>query len=253
MSLWVVVVFFTFYFMLVLALTRLRAELGPPVNELYNIGPDQMLPKIFGTRFIGTRNLTMFAMFWGFNRAHRCNPMPYQLEGLKITDRLQIKPYRLILAMILACGVGLWIGFWGFLHVHYKDGFSGGFGWEAYRHLQQWVYYMPDADGVATIFMGIGFNIVVILTFLRQRFLWWTLHPAAYPLATSMGWTMGWLWSSICTSWLLKWIILKQGGFKAYRRAIPFFFGLILGDYLVGGIWNVWGILSHRYIYTFWH
>ena len=253
MSLWVVVVFFTFYFMLVLALTRLRAELGPPVNELYDIGPDQMLPKIFGTRFIGTHNLTMFAMFWGFNRAHRCNPMPYQLEGLKITDRLQIKPYRLILAMILACGVGLWIGFWGFLHVHYKEGFSGGFGWEAYRHLQQWVYYMPDADGVSTIFMGIGFNIVVVLTFLRQRFLWWTLHPAAYPLASSLNWTMSWMWSSIFTSWLLKWIILKQGGFKAYRRAIPFFFGLILGDYLVGGIWNVWGILSHRYIYTFWH
>ena len=111
---------------------------------------------------------------------------------------------------------------------------------------------MPDADGVSTIFMGIGFNIVVVLTFLRQRFLWWTLHPAAYPLASS-NFTMGWLWSSIFTSWLLKWIILKQGGFKAYRRAIPFFFGLILGDYLVGGIWNVWGILSHRYIYTFWH
>jgi len=49
---------------------------------------------------------------------------------------------------------------------------------------------------------------------------------------------MGWLWSSIFTSWLLKWIILKQGGFKAYRRAIPFFFGLILGDYLVGGTWE---------------
>ena len=253
MSIWVIVVFFAFYFLLVLALTRLRAELGPPVNELYNMGPDQMLPKIFGTRFLGTRNLTMFAMFWGFNRAHRCNPMPYQLEGFKIADRLQMRPHRLILAMILACGIGLWIGFWGFLHVHYKNGFNGGFGWEAYRHLQQWVYYTPGADGVAAIFMGIGFNIVVILTFLRQRFLWWTLHPAAYPLASSLNWTMSWMWASIFTSWLIKWIILRHGGFKAYRRAIPFFFGLILGDYLVGGIWNIWGVLSHRYIYTFWH
>ena len=253
MSLGVIVLFFVFYFLLVFALTRLRAELGPPVHELYNIGPDQMLPKFFGTRFFGPKNLTMFAMFWGVNRAHRCNPMPYQLEGLKLADRTGISVHRLILAMILASCVGILTGFWGFLHVHYQDGFDGGFGAEAFRHLQQWLYFMPDFDGPATVFMGIGFSIVVALTMLRQRFLWWTLHPAAYPLASSLGWSMGWMWSSIFVSWLVKWILLKHGGLTAYRRAIPFFFGLILGDYLIGGFWNIWGIISHRYIYTFWH
>ena len=245
--------FFVFYFLLVFALTRMRAELGPPVNELYNIGPDQMLPKIFGTRFFGPKNLTVLAMFWGFNRAHRCNPMPYQLEGLKLADGTRMRPQRLILAMILASCVGIWIGFWGFLHVHYRDGFSGGFGWEAYRHLQQWLYYMPGIDGAAAVFLGVGFSIVFTLTLMRQRFLWWTLHPAAYPLASSLNWTMSWMWSSIFVSWLIKWILLKYGGLTTYRRAIPFFFGLILGDYLIGGVWNIWGVLSHRYIYTFWH
>ena len=88
-----------------------------------------------------------------------------------------------------------------------------------------------------------NFNLILVLIswlswlFYVNAFFRWTLHPAAYPLASS-NFTMGWLWSSIFTSWLLKWIILKQGGFKAYRRAIPFFFGLILGDYLVGGTWE---------------
>ncbi|MCH8289829.1 OPT/YSL family transporter [Candidatus Poribacteria bacterium] len=253
MSLGIIAIFFTFYFLLVFALTRLRAELGPPVNELYNIGPDQMLPKLFGTRRIGARNLTMFAMFWGFNRAHRCNPMPYQLEGLKMADLAGTPPKRLILAMLIASFVGIWIGFWGFLHVHYQDGFGGGFGWEAYRHLQRWLYYMPGIDAAATTFIGVGFGVVVVLTFLRTRFLWWALHPAAYPLASSLNWTMSWMWASIFVSWLIKWILLKHGGLTTYRRAIPFFFGLILGDYLVGGVWNIWGVLSHRYIYTFWH
>ena len=253
MSLGVIGLFFAFYFLLVFALTRLRAELGPPVHELYNIGPDQMLPKIFGTRFFGPKNLTMFAMFWGVNRAHRCNPMPYQLEGLKLADRTKMPPQRLVLAMILASCIGLWVGFWGFLHVYYQDGFDGGFGAEAYRHLQQWLYFMPGIDGPATAFIGIGFSIVVALTLLRQRFLWWTLHPAAYPLASSLNWSMSWMWSSIFVSWLVKWILLRHGGLTAYRRAIPFFFGLILGDYLIGGLWNIWGIISHRYIYTFWH
>ena len=251
MSLWVFAVFFGFYFLLVFALTRLRAELGPPVNELYNIGPDQMLPKIFGARRLGASNLTMFALFWGFNRAHRCNPMPYQLEGFKLAEESRTTPKHLASAILLVSMLGIWVAFWGFLHVRYRHGFGGSFGWEAYRHLERWLYYMPGQDTAATAFMGGGFTLVLILTLLRRRLLWWTLHPVAYPLASS--WTMSWMWFPIFISWLAKRLLLRHGGIAAYRKATPFFFGLILGEYFIGGIWNIYGVLAHRYIYTFWH
>jgi hypothetical protein len=251
MSLWVFAAFFGFYYLLVFALTRLRAELGPPVNELYNIGPDQMLPKVFGTRKLGASNLTMFAMFWGFNRAHRCNPMPYQLEGFKLADESKTSPKHLVAAMVLVSMLGIWVAFWGFLHVRYQHGFGGSFGWEAYRNLERWLHYMPGRDSAATGFMGGGFVLVLILTFLRRRLLWWSLHPVAYPLASS--WTMSWMWFPIFISWAVKRTLLKHGGIAAYRRGIPFFFGLILGEYFVGGMWNIYGVLSHQYIYTFWH
>lgn len=253
MSVGVAATFFGFYFLLALALTRLRAELGPPVNELYNIGPDQMLPRLLGTRRWGAGNLVMFGMFWGVNRAHRCNPMPYQLEGIKMARQLRVDTRRLLVGMALASVVGTIVAFWGFLHVNYRDGFGGGFGWEAYRHIQGWLYAMPDADAAAGTFMGVGFGIVMLLATLRQRFLWWPLHPAAYPLASSLNWTMSWMWASIFVSWALKFVVLRTGGLPGYRRATPFFAGLILGDYLVGGVWNVWGVLADRYIYTFWH
>ena len=64
---------------------------------------------------------------------------------------------------------------------------------------------------------------------------------------------MGWMWFPIFISWLIKRLLLRHGGIAAYRRAIPFFFGLILGEYFIGGIWNIYGVLWHRYIYTFWH
>jgi hypothetical protein len=99
--------------------------------------------------------------------------------------------------------------------------------------------------------MSGGFVLVLILTFLRRRLLWWTLHPVAYPLASS--WTMNWMWFPIFISWLIKRTLLKHGGIAAYRKAIPFFFGLILGEYFVGGMWNIYGVLWHRYVYTFWH
>jgi len=251
MSLWAFVLFFGFYFLLVFALTRLRAELGPPVNELYNIGPDQMLPKILGTRRLGASNLTMFALFWGFNRAHRCNPMPYQLEGFKLAEESKTTPKHLVSAILLVSMLGIWVAFWAFLHVRYRHGFGGSFGWEAYRHLERWLYYMPGQDTAATAFMGGGFTLVLILTFLRRRLLWWTLHPVAYPLASS--WTMSWMWFPIFISWLIKRLLLQHGGITAYRKATPFFFGLILGEYFIGGMWNIYGVLGHQYIYTFWH
>ena len=251
MSLWVFVLFFSFYFLLVFALTRMRAELGPPVNELYNIGPDQMLPRVFGARRLGATNLTMFAMFWGFNRAHRCNPMPYQLEAFKLAGESKTHPRHLVAAMLLAAAVGIWVAFWGFLQTHYDQGFGGGFGWEAYRNLERWIYYMPPKDGIASGFMGGGFGLVLLMTVLRRQLLWWTLHPVAYPLASS--WTMNWMWFPILISWCVKRMLLRHGGIAAYRKAIPFFLGLVLGEYLVGGIWNVYGTLAHRYVYSFWH
>ncbi len=251
MSLWVFLLFFAFYFMLAFALTRLRAELGPPVNELFSIGPDQMLPRIIGSRPLGASNLTMFAMFWGFNRAHRCNPMPYQLEGYKLMEESRTSPKRLTGAIMLVSFLGIWVAFWGFLHVYYKQGFGGGFGWEAYSNLERWLFYMPGRDNAAVGFMSGGFIFVLIMSFLRRRLLWWSLHPVAYPLASS--WTMGWMWFPIFLSWLVKSMLLKQGGISAYRKAIPLFFGLILGEYFIGGIWNIYGVLWHRDIYTFWH
>lgn len=251
MSLWVFAIFFLYYFLLLFSLTRLRAELGPPVNELYNMGPDQMLPRIFGTRLLGPSNLTMFAMFWGINRAHRCNPMPYQLEAFKLMEESKATQKNIVLAISLVSMISIWTAFWAFLHVFYKQGFGGGFGWEAYLNLERWLFFMPDRDIPAISFMSGGFIFILLMSFLRRRLLWWSLHPVAYPLASS--WTMNWMWFPIFISWLIKRILLKQGGISAYRKAIPFFFGLILGEYFVGGTFNIYGVLAHRYIYTFWH
>lgn len=251
MSLWVFAIFFLYYFLLLFSLTRLRAELGPPVNELYNMGPDQMLPRILGTRILGPSNLTMFAMFWGINRAHRCNPMPYQLEAFKLMDESKSTQKNIVLAILLTSMISIWTAFWAFLHVFYRQGFGGGFGWEAYLNLERWLFFMPDRDIPAISFMSGGFIFIFLMSFLRRRLLWWSLHPVAYPLASS--WTMNWMWFPIFISWLIKRILLKQGGISAYRKAIPFFFGLILGEYFIGGIFNIYGVLAHRYVYTFWH
>ena len=90
MSLWVILLFFIIYYAISTAVTRMRAELGSPVHDLHFIGPDEMMPKMFGTRLLGAQNLTMLAYFFFCNRAYRGHPMPHQLEGFKLAERTNI-------------------------------------------------------------------------------------------------------------------------------------------------------------------
>jgi len=253
MSSWVIALFFTFYFGLSIAIVRLRAELGAPVNELYNMGPELVLMRIFGARKLGASNLTVFSLFWGFNRSNRCHPMPHQLEGFKLAEQTGMSMKRLTWAMIIATFLGIITAFWAYLDVRYRGDFGGGFGWEPFNRLARWLQYSPSSDYPAVIFMCVGFAIVSLLTVLRHNFIWFPLHPVAYPLASSLNWSASWLWFSIFVSWTAKTLILRHGGLKLYRRSIPFFLGLILGDFIVGGGFNIYGVLTHIHTYTFWH
>jgi hypothetical protein len=85
---------------------------------------------------------------------------------------------------------------------------------------------------------------------LRRRFVWWPFHPAGYALSLSR-WNTSWYWFSIFVSWLLKWILFRMGGLKVYRKAMPFFTGLVLGEFMVGAIWTLIGIALERPMYRF--
>jgi len=85
--------------------------------------------------------------------------------------------------------------------------------------------------------------------FMRTRFLWWPFHPAGY--AVSSTWSMRVFWSQFFLAWLIKWLILKYGGLKAHRKAIPLFFGMILGEFVIGTFWAILSIIIKRSIYTF--
>ena len=96
-------------------------------------------------------------------------------------------------------------------------------------------------------FMGGGVVLTLILFILRMRFFWWPLHPAGYPLAVSS--SIDYFWFTFFISWALKAVILKYGKVRGYQRAIPFFFGLILGDFITDGLWMVYGVLTHQQVY----
>lgn len=247
-------IFFGLYFMIATAITRLRAEFGAP-HGVFNHPLDIMVTS-FGSTAIGAQNLTTMSFFFWFNRGYRPHPMPNQFEALKISEVAKMNNRRLLAAMLLAAIGAIIATFWIDLSLIYHDGatsrltaFRLWVGRGAFNQLQRWLYYPQGSDLLRTSFMGVGTVAVVLLTVMRMRFLFWPFHPAGYALAVSFA--IDYFWFPFFLSWLLKSIILRYGQIKGYQRAIPFFLGLILGDFVIGGLWMIFGVVAQRQVYMF--
>ena len=249
MSIWVILVFFGIYYAISTAVTRMRAELGSPVHDLHFIGPDEMMPRIFGTRLLGPHNLTIMAYLFFFNRAYRGHPMPHILEGFKLAERTGISNRRLLIAMCIAIVIGTFASFWAFYHISYIEGARDWFAGRPFNRLQSWLTSPRAPDVPAIVAMCIGFLITGFLMIMRMRLFWWPFHPAGFAISSS--WSMNVFWFSILVSSVIKWIILRHGGVSAHRKLIPFFLGLILGEFIVGSVWSIIGITTNQPMYRF--
>jgi hypothetical protein len=224
---------------------------------MYGSGPDYIMTMFLGTRRLGAQNLTTFSLFYWINReAYRTHPMPHQLEAFKLSYQAKMNSRRLTYTIILASAFGALSCFWAFLHAAYKLGAGDRlynttwFAREAYSRLATWLHYPSTPDHIEITFAGIGFVFTILMLLMRMRFLWWILHPVGY--AVSGWWIIGRLWFPLFISSIIKWIALKFGGAKGYRRAVPFFLGLILGDFIIGSIWSILGIALGMRTYVFW-
>jgi len=249
MSIWVAVVFFILYFALSVGITRMRAELGSPVHDLHFSGPDLIMATALKTRSFTPNDLTMLSFFHFFNRAYRSHPMPHQLEAFKLAERSSMDNKRLFRALILAVALGCVVSSVAYLDAAYRYGGKTGYAWRPFERLVQWMESPGPANYPATVAIIAGSLATLSLYGMRTRFVWWIFHPAGF--AVSSSWSINLFWSSIFISWLIKFIILKHGGVNLHRKVIPFFLGLILGEFVVGGFWTLRGVVFQTATYKF--
>ena len=258
MSVWVALVFFGIYFAMSATIAKIRAELGPPVQNLLGSGPDYILTTFLGTKRFKPGDLATMSLFYWFNaEAYRSHPMPHQLEAFKLASSTGMSNRKVVLAMMLAVVIGSLAAFWAVLQFGYKFGsevrFGGPARWFArasFRRLGWWLSYPSEPNYTGIGFTGIGFVLTISALYLRTRLFWWPFHPVGY--AISYWWAMNLIWFPLLISSVIKWTILKYAGLRGLRKAVPFFLGLILGDYLIGGIWSLLGMALERRMYAFW-
>jgi hypothetical protein len=175
--------------------------------------------------------------------------MPHQLEAMKVGQTMRMEARRLLVAIVVATVVGAVASMWALLDVMYRQGeatphiqsYATGIGREAFGRLQDWADNPRPTEGMALAFSGVGAGVTLALAVAKARFVWWPFHPLGYALANS--YALEYFWSALFVGWLLKLLIVRYGGVRGYRAALPFFLGLILGDYVVAALWSLGGWL----------
>ena len=241
MSIWAAITFFIIYLFIAGAVVRIRTQLGSPVHDLHFAGPEVMMINVLGTRRLGKHNLSIIPFFWFLSRAHYSDVPPHQAEAFFIGEKAEISHRKLFFSMILATIVATPVSFWAYLHISYHFQGKLGFGYESFVRLQRWIINPaePDIQGLGLFFIGLGFTL--FLNVMNGQFIWWPFHPAGYAVSSTHGGHL--LWFPIFLSWTVKLFILKYGGQKAYRTALPFFLGLVLGDFVLASLWTIVGIV----------
>jgi hypothetical protein len=259
MSVWVAVCYLVILYALSVVITRVRAELGMPVHDFEGLEPRTSLLAITGTFRLSANNLTAITLMrWAETGDYNPHPMPHCLEGFKMAEHTNTSYRKLFYAMVVAIVASSFFCFLTALQMYYRFGASSGnipstmtdwYGESLYSGLQQQLSYHVSANPMAIGAMGFGAVIGLLLMYMRTRFIWWQFHTLGYILASS--WAMYNLWSCVLISWLVKLIILKHGGLHSYRKALPFFYGLILGDFVAGGLWLAIGLIFDMNVYVF--
>lgn len=254
MSIWACAVFVGVYLSIVLGLARMRAELGPPVHGIGYVTPQYLIVSLFGTRLLRTPNLTMLSLLnWLSGASYasfRTHPMPDQLEAFKLANRTGIRNRTMFVVLIIASIVGIESSLLIYPYTIYKTGVAANAeqihagGLETYTFLSSWLINPRTTNWLAVIVLAAAFLFNLGVMFIRTRYMWCPLHPAGYVIGLAPN-TPELIWFPLLVAMVARWLILKHGGIKAYRRAIPFFVGLAIGETLMSCIWAIRSVVFH--------
>ncbi|RYG63357.1 hypothetical protein EON80_21405 [bacterium] len=166
--------------------------------------------------------------------------LPSFVQSFKLAHDRKI-PLKPLFALIMSCTViSFAIGLYMVVQMGYNTSGLSMMGYWA-RNTQAAIHAIGIAKGVETNiaanwgWVGLGVAMTWGMMAARSRFAWFPFHPIGlllyFPFAINA------MWLSLALGWLAKITITRFGGNDSYRRAIPFFLGLALGDILMVVFW----------------
>ncbi|MDA0836322.1 MAG: hypothetical protein O3B01_09760 [Planctomycetota bacterium] len=237
--------------MLLITLThaRIRAEAGPPSYFVGPYRPSDLMVGTAGTTHFSGSEMTQLGMLGFLTSGYFPFLMATQLEALKISREGKIKRAHILAFLVCALFVGMAAGLSSTLHVYYKYGADRIGGWpikganSTYTSVVHYLEHPTHFNAIAFGFIGLGSTMAAGLASLRYLYYWWPLHPLGYAIAET--WQSHQIWFMFFVAWAIKSAVIRYGGIRLYKRTVPIFLGLVVGQIiavlvgcLLSGVWG---------------
>ncbi|NKB69129.1 MAG: hypothetical protein GKR89_18830 [Candidatus Latescibacteria bacterium] len=240
---WAVALFLFGQFVIFLALTRVIVEAGlsSAVEGLTGAG--------FVVSGVGSTALGPAGMLgMGYTMAWAGDLLVFMMapcaNGLRLLHG-QVRNRRRSLVFL---GLALAIGLLGSIIMTLKLGYKYGglnlhqqyFSWfaqEPFKFASRFIENPVGPHWPGWGWTGLGAAMMGGLMLARHFWLWWPLHPIGFVVGGT--WILNSVWFSIFLAWLVKIAVIKYTGPTGYRVTRWFFLGMIMGQFVVGGIWLI--------------
>ena len=246
---------------ILLVLTRIVAEAGVLMVATTAIPYDVLTPLV-PTRWLTGPTVATFMMHKGvFMHDLREILLPYLMNGMRVCDMVRMNLRKVLAVLALTAVVAFGAAAYGRITTAYK---YGGLGGDEWANLQSQYYFFGDMveflknppeyewstiGGVRILPVSVahaatGAALTGGMLFMRSRFLWWPLNPFGFILCGS--WALVLIWFSIFLGWAFKAAVMTFWGSSAYRKALPFFLGLVLGEAMIATVWVITSLITGR-------
>jgi hypothetical protein len=243
MPLWVVPLFLFAAFAVFFALTRVIVEAGLS-SAVEGLTAGGFVVSGLGSSLLGPGGLVAmgYTLVWAGDML--VFAMAPCANGIRLLHEVKGNRKRILLMM----AASLLIALLGSIYTTLKLGYQYGalnmhrqyFSWfaqEPFKMASQFINTPIDPNWAGWGWNGVGAGVMALLMFARHNFLSWPLHPIGFVVGGT--WIMNNIWFSIFLAWSIKSIVLRYLGPRGYRTTRWFFMGLILGQFVVGGVWLI--------------
>ncbi len=242
---WTVLAVMGIYLVSVVVLTRIVSEAG--VFAVWTPFGDQerLLVRVLGANALGPRSITALSYLGYKIRDTASLSAANVLQGFKMSELATLRPQSVWWLTAAALVVGLFASHAPSLYAIYSHTVPS-LGWWPKGSANSLGSGISRLIATSKTFslgnygnMALGAVMVLFLNFMRQRFLWWPFHPLGFTALMGpqfMGDRYGY---SIFLGWLARKLIVRFGGFTAYKAARAAAVGLVVGNAVVLLTWTI--------------
>jgi hypothetical protein len=236
----VLVIFMPLLLLIYLGIARVVCQSG-----IFYIVPPMIAQNpcilLLSPRRIGIQGMVSLGLTYSWHGDVQSVLSGLSAEGAKLQRSIGCTGRQLTMAIISAVMVGLFVAPWGVMLTGYKQGALNwntwlfqGFGVSTYGQVLGQIQSDIGHDWMPFIYFGVGSVLMLFLSAVYYRYLWWPIHPIGLTVISSF--TLYAVYIGFFIAWFAKHVILRWGGPRLYTKAMPFFIGLLIGHYIGRGV-----------------